>query len=94
MKKAKFNTGDKVRIVNYGHIAIESIHDEISLGGPIIWERGNMRAIDVSPELVGKKAIITEGDDDFGYSLKTKKDKMAWFSPDQLEMITPNPNRL
>ena len=70
---AKYKTGDRVRIINYGHI---------------IWSNltGVMVEHDIQPHLVGKEAVvqysvITQGIPK--YSL----DLFAWADESQLEKI-------
>ena len=93
MKKS-FNTGDKVEIVNYGHLCFEKTDDKRPMPGPIIWEKDGMRAVDTSSEMVGWVAIIIKGNDKKGYSIKTNQGEMAWFDKKQLKTINKNPNTL
>lgn len=75
--------GDKVKVVNYGH------H---------IWETrdGKMMTFDIAPQVIGKEGIIAKVGTTQGiisYSIDGIKGKAAWYHEDQLEMMTPNPNR-
>ncbi len=72
----KLKVGDKVRIVNYGHL---------------IWsnEDGEGKAIDIRPELVGRKATIIGVSINMNpplYKVQTKDgNRIAWFSKNQLK---------
>ncbi len=71
---AKFKIGDKVKVVEYGHI-IFSCFD------------GTTKAIDINPKVIGKKGIVTEilqGT----YALDGIPEKIAWYKDDQLELCT------
>ncbi len=80
----KYKTGDKVRIVNYGHRIFSNMN-------------GKFEIIDISAELVGMEGIIKEGkvtQDRPSYVLDGIPNKCAWYDEEQLEMISPNPNTL
>jgi hypothetical protein len=90
--KAKFGIGDKVRIVNYGSILIETTRDAPVERFPIIKETKYWRYVDYQPELVGKIGLIREASGG-QYALSGIKGKEAWYDAGQLEMINRNPNR-
>ena len=87
MKDQKYNKGDRVRIINYGHQ---------------IWEQsgvpGKVKVIDLSPELVGRLGTIqysyndeydkVQRDRPEQYSIKFDNGReVSWFTPNQLERI-------
>jgi len=81
--KNKFDIGDKVRVVEYGHLMW------------IIDIDGNTKVKDVSPELVGKEGIVYEVNfcqGRYSYALKRMEGKTAWYDEKQLEMVNMNPN--
>jgi hypothetical protein len=92
----KFKVGDRVTIINYGHIGW--IHKEeferlTRIYGPtklkIIHEEDKMLSYDLRPELLGEeavitKAIVTQGIDK--YSLAFDKGSISWFTNDQLKL--------
>lgn len=76
----KYNIGDKVRIINYGHM----IHIGTGVPGR---EPG---PCDIRPELIGlegvvEKGILTQGVP--GYSIDGIG---AWYHEDQLELVMKN----
>ncbi|MBT7928819.1 hypothetical protein HN682_02715 [Candidatus Peregrinibacteria bacterium] len=87
MKDQKYNKGDRIRIINYGHQ---------------IWEQsgvpGKVKVIDLSPELVGQLGTIQYSYNDLydsklrrsaeQYSIKFDNGReVSWFTPNQLERI-------
>ncbi|MBT7349666.1 hypothetical protein HN803_02630 [candidate division WWE3 bacterium] len=87
MKDQKYNKGDRVRIINYGHQ---------------IWEQsgvpGKVKVIDLSPELVGRLGTIqysyndeydkVQRDRPEQYSIKFDNGReVSWFTLNQLERI-------
>ena len=87
MKDQKYNKGDRVRIINYGHQ---------------IWEQsgvpGKVKVIDLSPELVGQLGTIQYSYNDLydsklrrsaeQYSIKFDNGReVSWFTLNQLERI-------
>lgn len=77
----KFNIGDKVEIINYGHI---------------IWHMQDDKLVahDMSPELIGQQGIITDAHQTQGkdtYALQGPN-KAAWYDNGQLKLIQTNPN--
>jgi len=79
----KYNTGDRVKLVNYGHQT---------------WIRpkdgDKVKVYDLQPDLVGREAIVVEGvttQNQEKYVLDIKgKGKQAWFSTKQLVLIKKN----
>jgi len=78
----KYKTGDRVEIINYGHAMWEAIPGS----------KDKVNVTDMQPQLVGKKATISECTesqpgyerysldiDNYGY--------IAWFGLDQLKLI-------
>ncbi len=95
----KFNTGDKVKIINYGQLFWENKNTtDKKLDFPIIHETETLIFKDFAPELVGKEAIIlyhSETQGQINYSLQIiGGQKMSWFNENQLELIAKNPNTL
>jgi hypothetical protein len=87
MKDQKYNKGDRIRIINYGHQ---------------IWEQsgvpGKVKVIDLSPELVGQLGTIQYSYNDLydsklrrsaeQYSIKFDNGReVSWFTLNQLERI-------
>ena len=87
MKDQKYNKGDRIRIINYGHQ---------------IWEQsgvpGKVKVIDLSPELVGQLGTIqysyndeydkVQRDRPEQYSIKFDNGReVSWFTLNQLERI-------
>lgn len=98
MDKEYFDTGDKVRVINYGHIMWMNtkLTDYYNDFTPIK-EDGDIKWYDVMPELIGKEGVIEKGICKQGkhqYSLQGVKGKVAWYSNDQLELINKNPNTI
>lgn len=79
-----YGIGDKVRIVNYGH----NIYTYNKKDGT--------KTVDLSPDIVGKEGIVSKAirtRDTPQYAIDGLHGKHAWFSEDQMEMISRNPNR-
>jgi hypothetical protein len=85
--------GTVVRIVGYGHILFSAKGDEMS-GGIFknLGEDGTFIYYDVSPELVGKEAVVTGhiiSGSAVRYSLAGVA-KTAWYNSNQLEVVREN----
>lgn len=85
-----FKIGDKVEIVNYGHLLWSNKKEIESQGGvPKGWnllnDDGVVLTIDVAPELVGQTGIIVKGDDT--YAVEGISGKHAWYNRKQLKLI-------
>jgi len=96
-RKPKYGIGDKVKIVNYGHPIWESkiCPKQERLDFPVIYEDGAFRYLDMSPKLIGKIGIIEKVDVVQGkpqYAINGIPEKHAWYSEDQLELISKNKN--
>ena len=92
--KSKFKKGDKVKIVKYGHLIWEHKSSEALISAfPVVFEDENLRYLDLEPEIVGKKDIITkiqQVQGKYSYSLRKLG---SWYSEQQLELInTTNDN--
>ncbi len=88
-----YKIGDKVKIVNYGHLIWEHKDEpkERKLNFPLIMEDGNLMFLDMSPELIGKEGIImqtTETQGKMKYAIEGPN-KYGWYNGDQLELIIP-----
>jgi hypothetical protein len=90
MNKSKFNSGDKVRVIKYGH-PYWSYEQEPASAKVISYDKDNHRGVyDMSPELVGKEGIISEVTKTQGvyqYSISGIPGKSAWYFEEQLELI-------
>lgn len=90
-EQSKFNIGDHVRIINYGHIIwVNKKFPKEYLNLHIIGEQDNIIFIDMYPELVGEKGVVskishTQGQSE--YSLSGVKGKASWYNDNQLELI-------
>ena len=95
-RKPIYGIGDKVRIVNYGHPIWENKNvDQPKLSFPVITEDENIRWLDISPQFVGQTGVVdkvkvTQGIPE--YAIDGIKDKHAWYSENQMEMVNKNPN--
>ncbi len=76
----KFNIGDKVKVVNYGHIIISC-------------EKGIRTNVDITKNIVGKIGII-QTINGGQYSIFGIPEKVAWYNEDQLELVSANINTL
>lgn len=74
MKEPKFEIGDQVRVVNYGHYIFDIVGE-------------SFRKIDINPEVVGKVGVVIDISNDAQYALKGIPKKHCWYSEDQLELI-------
>lgn len=88
---SKFKTGDKVRIIQYGH-RIWFSHDMPKPGFkyPILGVSEHFEVRDMSPELVGQEGIVEKSEVTQGriqYILQGIKGKSAWYDEKQLELI-------
>lgn len=93
----KFGIGDKVKIVNYGAPVWFNKRDRMSKNAwPTIKEDKHFVMKDMYPEVVGQEGIVklcalTQKDEP-QYSLDGIKGKSAWYTEEQLELITKNTN--
>lgn len=86
----KYKIGDKVRIVNYGHLIYESSKNENPLKFKTISDDGNIRIMDMLPEIVGKEGVIvdiSETQGEVSYAIDGIVGKHAWYNEDQIELI-------
>jgi hypothetical protein len=73
----KFQVGDKVKIINYGHIIWYMEGESILMG-------------DLAKDLLGQTGTITDSEKINGhekYAIHGIETKRAWFNEDQLELI-------
>jgi hypothetical protein len=95
-RKPIYGTGDKVKIVKYGHLIGGSNNDPSERSFPLIGVDGNIRWLDMSPHLVGQEGIISKAEMTQripGYAIEGIKGKHAWYDEEQMEMVNKNPNR-
>lgn len=89
--KTKFQKGDSVRIVKYGSLLMES--KTIDFKRPqsnVVHENKKYRWVDVNPELLGQKGIVSEVSTSQGktsYAIEGIKGKYAWYDEQQLEAV-------
>lgn len=92
MSDTKFKVGDRVRIVNYGHLIYvhpESTMLELFTSKPYSKSK-EMVTFDLNPRIIGTEWIITEakviqGID--GYEIHNDTNTIAWVHNNQLELI-------
>lgn len=92
-----FKSGDKVRIINYGHIMFMRKDDEYKPDN-ILFENEYIYRIDMMPQIVGKEGIIKGSYFDlYGngrkdeYCIEGIPGKTSWYNQAQLEPIKPQP---
>ncbi len=80
--------GDRVKIINYGHVVF-TVEEEYKIYKfPLIKTfPGGTEARDISPELVGQEGIITQISKDGDQYVLSGPTKSAWYNEDQLELI-------
>lgn len=88
--RAKFKSGDKVRVINYGHPLW--VYGESHKSMNIIYRdiKNGFTIFDMSPELVGCIGIIDEVTNTQGkyqYSINGIPGKHAWYDEKQLEIV-------
>src|SRR5690349_20339562 len=84
----KFRLGDKVRVVNYGHLICSTKEDMPTLN--IISIEKGLVYYDMNHDLVGKIGIIDNAHQTQGidrYSINGIPTKHAWYDNQQLELI-------
>lgn len=89
-----FEKGDKVRVVVYGHVLVQSKEqNEIADPSfPILDEDATTRVIDIMPHLIGKEGIVVDvtfrdGGKRVSYILSGIPEKDSWYSHKQLELV-------
>lgn len=88
MSQSKYKVGDKVEIVNYGHIIWQSKHSgEAKMDLKLHSEDKDIWFFDSNPELIGKVGIITKKTQRGAYSIDGIPGKSAWYGEDQLKLI-------
>lgn len=87
-----FVIGDKVKVVNYGHLIWAHKDSVMNLSFPVVKVGGNITWMDMNISIVGKEGIVSKVSGS-GYALEGIPEKHAWYYEDQLEMVSPNPNR-
>jgi hypothetical protein len=90
--KAKFNVGDKVEVIKYGHLYWSREEEQSK---PIaIDEKTGIKIYDMAPELVGQKGIICEvslTQGKYHYAINGIIDKHAWYDEKQLKKVLSSP---
>ena len=90
MRKPLYKSGDKVKIVKYGHLIWQNkklYSPEISY--PIFKENDTIMWLDLSPELVGQEGVVDEVVMTQGipnYSINGLN-KHAWYQEPQMELV-------
>jgi len=94
----KFKVGDKVKVVNYGHLiwqnktnqdAERKFHENNGIPYKelkVLSDDGKTQWLDLNPDLVGKEGIVDKISDSGDYALKGLS-KYAWYSEKQLELV-------
>ncbi len=85
--KNKFEIGDKVEVIRYGHLIRTSKSSRIEL--PVIHEEENSVWRDMLSDIVGRVGVIkkvTETQGESKYSIDGIYGKTAWYDEEQLEM--------
>jgi hypothetical protein len=87
--KNKFEIGDKVKVVNYGHLMWSNKKSGMKMKLPIISEDGNIVWHDFLSKIVGKVGVVVEVIETQGivnYSLNGIPQKTSWYNEEQLEL--------
>jgi len=91
MKKPFYKVGDTVEIVNYGHLIWENKNfPSIMSKLPTYREEGDLRFVDISSEIVGKRGVVSNIENTQGvpkYSMSGIKEKSSWYREDQMLLI-------
>lgn len=89
-----YGIGDKVKIVNYGHLIWENkeVYPKPSTSFPIYHETENVRWLDMSPHLVGRMDLIEKVSVVQGTPKYSLNKNGAWFAEENLELVNKNPN--
>ena len=88
---SKFKTGDKVRVIKYGHPYWSW---QKMPGMKMLSKDKSPYWYDKSPELVGQEGVIdkvTKTQGNYKYSINGIKGKYAWYDEDQLEKVLSTP---
>lgn len=94
--KPLYGIGDKVKIINYGHLIWESATEKSNFPFNVIFENDKIRALDISPFLIGQIGIVSDVSSIQGipsYALNHIDGKHAWYDEAQMELITKNHNK-
>lgn len=89
MSKYKFNIGDRVKIVKYGHLMVENKNTDCPLNFPIIYVEGKYAYKDTDPLIVGQKGVVverTKTQEVNQYALHGPN-KYAWYDEEQIERL-------
>lgn len=89
MSKYKFNIGDKVKIVKYGHIMTGRVDNPHMHRFPIVDIEGTLMDVDVEPSLIGQTGVVVERTKTQGvnqYALHGPN-KYAWYDEEQIERL-------
>lgn len=95
--KSKFKIGDKVKIINYGHIlweSKESYKKHFEAGRykterpkNLISEDEDFFFIDIRPDILGQKGVVDKVSEDQGKISYSISGIGAWYSEKQMEKI-------
>lgn len=99
MREPLYGIGDKVKIINYGHLIWEDkdIPEIQKINKPTYYDDDFVRFIDIQPELINQKGLIDKVEITQNiprYSISGIYGKSAWYMEDQLKMIKQNPNNI
>lgn len=85
----KYKIGDKVRVINYGHLIWENKNvEQPMLNFAVIQEDETFRYLDIMPERVGKVGIIEQVKNTQNIPSYSIASIGAWLNESQLELIT------
>lgn len=90
MSKPIYKVGDKVEIVNYGHLIFESKNVKERMSFPLIKETEKLRWLDMSADLVGQEGIVEEvstSGENPSYVIRGVKGKSAWYDEGQMKLV-------
>ena len=92
---ANYRIGDKVKIINYGHLIWELEGQESNSPFKVIFKNDKVRALDMSPSLVGQIGIVSAVGSTQGipeYAIDNIEGKHSWYNESQMELIDKNRN--
>jgi len=92
--KPKFKIGDRVKVINYGHLIWSSypnprwvLHSRHYTGISTTGKRLYYNMYDMSPELVGRIGVVSDISNNT-YAIEGIPGKCAWYNEDQLRKLT------
>ena len=89
MKEAAYKVGDKVRVINYGHV-VRGSETDVESSFPLVGRSGAVTLVDYRPDLIGQQGVIKEvsmGQGGPCYAIDGISGKSAWYYESQLEAV-------